>query len=382
MLRPADTARRIVGVDVARAIALIAMAATHIFPGFTADGDQHLSHALASGRAAAMFAVLAGVGLGLASGGTRPLTGRALRAARAGVLARALLLVAVGLLLGLVDSPPLVILAYYGLLFVVAVPFLGLSGRSLAWCAAAAAVLAPLASHLLRQVVDPTPIAEPGGADLPVELFLTGTYPVLTWTAYLFAGLAVGRLRLRRLTVALKLLVGGVLLAVAAKVVSALLLGVVGGESRLAASRGRFTASVHDLLVGGLFGTTPPGDWRWLTVSAPHSGTTFDLLHTIGTGLAVLGGCLLLARVLPRWCLVPLAATGSMTYTLYTLHVLALSKDSPFLTEDPLVLWLGHVAVAVVLATLWRTRVGRGPLEWLAAVLDRAARRAVGGRTA
>ena len=42
------------------------------------------------------------------------------------VLARAGPLVALGLLLGQVDSPPLVILAYYGLLFVLAIPFLGL----------------------------------------------------------------------------------------------------------------------------------------------------------------------------------------------------------------------------------------------------------------
>jgi uncharacterized membrane protein len=382
VLRPVDTARRVVGVDVARALALIGMAATHIFPGFTADGGQHPSHALASGRAAALFALLAGVSLSLASGGHRAPSGRALRAARAAVFARALLLVGVGLLLGLVDSPPLVILAYYGLLFVVAVPFLGLSSRTLALLAGAACLLTPVASHLLRQVVDPTPIDEPGGADLLVELFLTGTYPVLTWTVYLFAGLAVGRLHLRRISVGIRLLAIGVLLAVGAKVTSAILLAAVGGESQLAASQGRLTGTIDQLLAGGLFGTTPPGDWRWLTVSAPHSGTTFDLLHTTGTGMAVLGSCLLLSRVVPRRALLPLAATGSMTFTLYTVHVLALADGSPFLTDDPLTLWLGHVAAAVVLATVWRTQVGRGPLEWLAALLDRAARRAVSGRTA
>ena len=44
------------------------------------------------------------------------------------MLARAVLLVALGLLLGQVDSPPLVILAYYGLLFVLAIPFLATVG--------------------------------------------------------------------------------------------------------------------------------------------------------------------------------------------------------------------------------------------------------------
>jgi hypothetical protein len=66
-----------------------------------------------------------------------------------------------------------------------------------------------------------------------------------------------------------------------------------------------------------------------------------------------------------------------MTFTLYTAHVLALSSDSPFLLSDRSELWLVHVAVALVVATLWRTTIGRGPLEALAAWLDRRARRLV-----
>jgi hypothetical protein len=380
-MRPtADSPRRVVGVDVARCLALVGMAATHIFPSFEPDGDLHLSHAIASGRASALFALLAGVGLALASGGTRPLRGVGLRAARAGVVARACLLFTVGMLLGEVESPPLVILAYYALLFLVAVPFLGLSARTLAWLAAGAALLTPLLSHVLRQHVDPAPIAEPGGPDLLVELFLTGTYPVLTWTTYLFAGLAVGRTDLRGLAVAGRLVVLGVVAAVSARVLSAELLDAVGGAERLEASAGGLPSSVEDSLARGLFGTTPTGDWRWLTVSSPHSGTTLDLVHTTGSALAVLGACLLLSRLLPRAVLLPFAAAGSMTFSLYTVHVLALSENSPFLTEDRLRLWLLQVAVALAVASVWRSTIGRGPLEALAALLDRAARRAVTSR--
>lgn len=382
MRAPEESPRRVAGVDMARALALIGMAATHIFPSFTASGDLHLSHQVASGRASALFAVLAGVGLALASGGTRPLRGRALRAARAGVIARACLLTVVGLLLARVDSPPLVILAYYGLLFLVAVPFLGLGARPLAGLAVAAAVVTPVVSHLVRSRLDPVQVEEPGGPDLLVDLFLTGTYPVLTWTTYLFVGLAVGRVALRRPLVALRLVLFGGLAAVTAKVVSGALLAAVGGADRLQASAGSAAGPVQDMLARGLFGTTPTGDWRWLTVSAPHSGTTFDLVHTSGTAVAVLGGCLLLARVLPAGALLPLTAAGSMTFTLYTVHVLALADGSPVLLEDRQWLWLAHVAVALVVASVWRTQVGRGPLEALAAWLDRGARRLVGGAPA
>lgn len=380
MLRSAgDASRRLVGVDTARGLALIGMAATHIFPGFEPDGDLHLSHAVASGRASALFAVLAGVGLSLATGGPQPVRGSALRAARFGVVARACLLAAVGLLLGMVDSPPLVILAYYGLLFLVAVPVLGLPARVLAAMALVAAVVTPVVSHALRTTTDPAPVEEPGGSDVLVDLLLTGTYPVLTWTTYLLAGLALGRLHLRRWSVAARLLGLGAVLAVCAKVLSAVLLDAVGGAQQLAASGDQPLDAVEDSLASGMFGSTPATDWRWLTVSAPHSGTTLDLVHTVGVALAVLGTCLLLARLLPALALLPLAAVGSMTFTLYSLHVVALAEDSPFLVADRRTLWLAHVVVALLVASLWRTTVGRGPLEALAAWLDRQARRAAGG---
>ena len=342
---------------------------------------MHPAYVVAAGRAAALFAVLAGVGLALATGGTRPPD--RLRSARAGVAARAAVLVVLGLLLGRVDSPPLVILAYYGVLFVLAIPFLGLRARQLAVLAVLAAVVAPVISQLVRAGVTPTPISEPAGRDLLKELFLTGTYPALTWTAYLFAGLAIGRSDLRRRGAAVRLLVGGAVVAVAAKLVSSALLGAAGGVDRLHASLPEddfFAQDTGRWLREGLFGTTPTTDWRWLLISSPHSGTTFDLAHTCGTSAAVIGACLLAVRYLPRWSYLPLAATGSMTLTLYTAHVLALTKGSPLLLDDPMHLWLTHVAVAVVVATLWRTLVGRGPLEWLAAQADRLARRAVAGR--
>ncbi len=367
---------RLIGIDVARFLALAGMAATHIFAAFDADRALHPAYVIAAGRASALFALLAGVSLALANGAGTPPFARDLRSARAGVLARAGFLFVLGLLLGRVDSPPLVILSYYGLLFAVGTLFLGLTARTLAWLAAAAAVATPVASHLLRQTVDSASVAEPGGSSLPITLLLTGTYPVLTWVTYLLAGLAIGRTSLRRPGSALRLIVLGAVLAVTAKMVSALLLAAVGGAAALRDAPG----DVDESLAHGLFGTTPAGDWRWLTVSAPHSGATFDLMHTVGTSMAVIGGCLLLARLLPRRVLFPLGAAGSMTLTLYCAHVLALTNGNPLLLDDRLTLWLAHVAVALVAASLWLVRLRRGPLEAVAAWLDRSARTRTGGR--
>jgi Heparan-alpha-glucosaminide N-acetyltransferase, catalytic len=381
--------RRVLGVDVARALALLGMMSVHIFPGVRLDGSLHPAYVVAAGRSAALFAVLAGVGLALATGGQQRYDGRRLRAARAGVLARAALLLGLGLLLGEVNSPPLVILAYYGLLFVVAVPCLGLSPRALAALAVISAAVAPALSHAARMHLDVAPIAEPGGRHLVAELLLTGTYPVLPWTTYLFVGLALGRLDLRRRATALWLLAGGAALAVAAKVGSGALLGAAGGVDRLRAtvpgdkSYAFLAKDLDRFLREGMFGTTPTTDWRWLLISAPHSSTTLDLVHTSATAAAVLGLCLLVARYAPRWLYLPLAAAGSMTLTLYTAHVLSLTNGSPLLvTSNRFQLWLGQVVVVLLVATFWRTQVGRGPLEWLASRVDRAARRLVTGRAA
>ena len=90
----------------------------------------------------------------------------------------------------------------------------------------------------------------------------------------------------------------GTLLAVGTKLLSGLLLGPAGGFERLtlpvsSVLAGRDLATV---LQTGTYGTTPSTSWWWLAVSAPHSGTPLDLLHTTGTALAVIGGCLLSPR--------------------------------------------------------------------------------------
>lgn len=346
------------------------MAATHIFPDYQPDGDLHPAYLIAAGRASALFAVLAGVSLSLVAARSRLLA-----RVRVATVVRSALLLGLGLALGAVESPPLVILAYYALLFLVAVPLLGLPFRVLVGLAIGWALLAPVLSQLLRStLVDPFVLDEPGGRGLPVQLAVSGVYPVLTWTTYLLVGLAVGRLALREARVAAALVAVGAVAAVGARLLSALLLDRAGGRAALVAPDfGR--DQVDRALDAGLFGVTPTADPEWLLVAAPHSGTTFDLVGTAGSAIAVLGVCLLLTGrgVGP---LLPVAAAGSMTLTLYTLHVLALRTDGPLLLDDRLELWLLHAAAALALATVWRLLVGRGPLElvstWVSTAVARA----------
>ncbi len=363
------------------------MMSVHIIPSLAADGEVTWAYQAFAGRASALFAVLAGLSLILAHGGKGdepPESG-----ARRGILGRAAVVAAIGLFLGALGSGVAVILVHYAVLFAIGALFLGLGARALMLTAAAWMVLSPVLGHLLRAVVPPGPgpnpslasVADPG--QLLATVFLTGYYPVLQWTGYVLVGMALGRVSLRRTATGLRLLIVGVLLAVTAKFVSAVLLGPAGGLEQLSVPPSSVLAGreLDTVLRTGLYGTTPTSSWWWLTVSAPHSGGPLDLLHTTGTALAVIGGCLLLVAALRnrwRWLVLPLAATGSMTLTLYTVHVISLAvihgvtSGSP--TSSPTVLWAVSASLAVLLASAWQLTGHRGPLESIASDMSAAAR--------
>jgi uncharacterized membrane protein len=192
---------RLVGLDVARCLALLGMVATHVLDARTPDGELATAQWLAGGRASALFAVLAGVSLALMT--REPLRGRPLALRSLGIAGRAVLIAALGLLLGGLDSGVAVILTYYGVLFVVGLPFTLLRVRALVPLTVAWVVVAPVVSHLVRPDLPErgfespsfAQLADPG--QLASELLLTGYYPVVPWLAYLLAGLALGRLDLR-----------------------------------------------------------------------------------------------------------------------------------------------------------------------------------------
>jgi uncharacterized membrane protein len=130
---------RVVGVDVARGLALLGMFAVHIFPTFTADGGPAVATLVAGGRSAATFVLVAGIGLAFVSGGRHVVRGADRLGVAAGLVVRAALIGSLGLVLGVLSEDNRIygILPYYGLYFLLAVPLIGLSARALAVVAAA-----------------------------------------------------------------------------------------------------------------------------------------------------------------------------------------------------------------------------------------------------
>jgi uncharacterized membrane protein YeiB len=373
-LRPGESlgGGRLRAVDAARGIALIGMMAVHVLSG--ADGSAGALHNLAGGRSAALFAVLAGVGLALGSGGAHP-TAERLRRARRAIPIRAAVIGVIGLSLGLIDTPVAIILAYYAVLFLVALPVLGWSARRLALAAAGWALLSPVVSHLLRAAgLNDGPGSNPSWADVTdpgntvLHLLLNGYYPVLTWVTYLLAGLAVGRLELHRAATGRQLAALGAGLAVGAWLVAALCVHLAGGELALGERLNplAFIAGRGDgLLDDSFYGTTPTESWWFLGVMAPHSGSIPDLVHTTGTALLVIGLALMLVPSTGS-ALRPLAAAGSMTLSLYCGHVLAVGLVASADPEHTWPVWpvlIVNVVLALAVATWWGSPERRGPLE-------------------
>ena len=358
--------------------------ATHLLPTFEADANLTPTWIglTFSGRAAALFAVLAGVGLALSTGKQHPLEGSALTAARRGIALRALVIAVVGLALGGLEVNVAVILVHYAVLFLCILPFLGLRLKALCAWAAGWILGSPVLAFLLRpwlMAAEP-PLQlnhNPGWEDLTTpgqllgDLFLTGYYPVLQWLSYLLIGLIIGRLSLTAPGLPLLLLAAGTAVAAFAKVLGTAAMESWGGREALQAILTDPNYPLDSLLQVNLAGVRQEGSWWWLAGSAPHSGTTLDLLHTSGVAAAVVGLCLLVGK-LGEWLdldlLLPLRGAGAMTLTLYTVHVWVVAsfhlKPLPEgWTEDGM--YFAHAALAVLIGMAFVILKRRGPLEWL-----------------
>ena len=118
--------------------------------------------------------------------------------------------------------------------------------------------------------------------------------------------------------------------------------------------------AIETAVTTSFYGTTPTSTWWWLAVAAPHSGSVRPAAHD--RHVMCRARCDAPVAGVAAPLLLPFAAIGSMTFTLYTLHVVLLSTALPRTVPDA---FLWHVLIAMAIAVPWRGLVGRGPLEAL-----------------
>jgi uncharacterized membrane protein YeiB len=321
---PPRLAGRIVAVDIARGLAILGMLVAHVIPR---PDDAEL---LVDGRSSILFASLAGVSLGLMTGGASPLPPAERPAARVSIAIRAVVLITLGLLLWLFPHGIAIILDYYGIMFLLLIPVLFANRLVLAVIGAALLLIAPpLAASASERLTDPWPL----------DWFLTGYYPALVWLPLLIAGLIATRSDLTRLRTQLALTAGGVV-AMVVGYGSAIVLPDVTAEAH--------SSTLAEILGSGGFAFTLLG--VLLLVTSPRT-------RVIGAAI--------------RAVLWPVAAAGSMPLTIYTGQILALTiavfvetaSDAIVIDYRGWPLLIALIVGSLGFASGWRAMFGTGPLE-------------------
>lgn len=334
--------QRIGGVDLARGLAVLGMFAAHLLwitEPFEA-GEPATWVAVADGRSSILFATLAGVSIGLVTGGAAPLAGAGMRVARGRLAVRAGLLWVLGIILIYTGVPVYVILPAYAILFFLALPFTRLRARALLPLAGGIAVVMPFVQALL----DALPLWQTvSGSDL--SLVLGWHYPFTTWIAFVLAGMGAARAGITRLRVQLWLVAAGAGLA--------------------------FVGYATDAATGSAEAAEADSVWGAVWTARPHSTGLLEVIGSGGFALAVLGICLLACRTFLRFVGLPLRAVGAMPLTAYTAQLVVWAVVASIVLGDPGDLsgfralepfWPLTVAT-IVLCTAWALLVGRGPLE-------------------
>lgn len=344
--RSTGKSRRFHGLDAARALAIIGMLAVNVGPRKEPDEMDVavLLYDIPHGRASLLFMILAGVGMSLMTRRSRtsdvPLPWQT-------ILWRAILLIASGLALQLLEHDISVILTYYGVLFLCGFPLLKAPTWLVTTLAGVSLVAGPLIWLYLQQLTSTTfTFLAPSLAD-PIwtavhSLLLTGAYPVLIWGAPFLFGLVLGRCRLGYRSFQNRLIVGGAVATLIPFGISAALLAINGP-------------------VSSAYG------WDHLMSVQAHSQMPLWMVSSSGSAVLIIG---LFLRAEP-WVihrLMWLVSAGRLSLTIYVAHLFVLAwvvRPGPDTLLEGFVISTIMSMVFVVLGHLWWTRMGSGPLERL-----------------
>jgi uncharacterized protein len=353
------TRDRVIDLDVARAIALIGVAVMN-YHGFLINlggpiGESRLNRFFnpwsgpLSTRFAAVFVMVAGMGVTLMTNSGRLSGDRQRRSADRWVLVRrGFLLYSFGFVFEWLWSGT--ILFFYGAFFVAGALLFTLRTRWLIAVGAVAAISAAAiqwwafesnhdTSWLFAGWYSPGPYRSP--RRLLFDTFVNGTHPLLPWLAFLCAGMVIGRhLPLqptwRRALAAL---------------------GVVLVAGTYLANREFATTPLRSLLLA----TDPFSRSLNYTVCALGSSiTAFCVIGWVANATR--------SHVVTR----AFAAAGRTTLTLYILHALVFNAVvirwhliRPAGLDVALAFATGYWVVAITTAALWQRRFGVGPAEWI-----------------
>ena len=349
---------RIVGYDLARAVALLGMLLVNfsVLIGNSNSDPTWLDYLIEmiKGRAAATFVVLAGVGLSLLTKSVYLSKDREARnAKRLTLLKRSSFLLAIGLF-NFVISPISDILHFYAVYIAIGACLLTLPNRSLAVLALATITARPVIVTGFDFVkswdfdtVSDTGIWKVSG--IIGHFLFNGCFPVIPWMAFVMVGMWIGRRDFSDHYLRKKILLIGI------------------GAVALSESVSRVFIHVSSWAQLDLKGLLP-----WFETAAGDPTPLF-MLSAIGTALVVICCIMILAdRYGNTSWTSPFISAGQTTLSIYVAHIIfgtlflkAIETFDMELFFFPLWGTIVFYTGGLVFSYYWARRFRRGPLELL-----------------
>jgi uncharacterized membrane protein YeiB len=351
--------QRVIGYDLARALALFGMVIVNFKVAMSAEtGHPFLMNfsMLLEGRASALFVMLAGIGISFLTAKARNCVDNTLvLKTRISVAKRGLLLVVIGLIFTPIWEAD--ILHFYGFYFLLAAAIFMFQEKSLLWISIIIMLTFPALMLLFdfEQNWDWATLTYKNFWSLDGmirHIFFNGFHPVFPWAAFMTFGMWLGRQDLSLKLTRKKLSVGALITLVITECSFYYLRTMLNDAGGLAMTAEEITF---------LFSTSIIPPLPQYIISAGSSA------------VLVLVACLYLSeRFCERKITKYLCQTGQLSLTLYIAHIVVgmgflesierLENQSiDFALVSALIFCVGGVAFSVV----WLKLFGVGPLEWV-----------------
>ena len=350
--------KRIIGIDVARALAVIGMIIVNFKVVFGANGLPWVKSfaSVFEGKAAATFVVLAGVGLALMTNSAIKNKDTAkLKIVRNRILKKALFLFIVGV--SYVVIWPADILHFYGVYMGIALLLLSSSQKTIIITALSIIIAFPILLTFwdFETGWDFETLEYQGFWTLNGfmrNLFFNGFHPVLPWSSFLLFGYWFGKQDLHNHKFIKKICWTSTIAFIFIQALSAVSI------SFLSEGNEKFVQEFTEIL-----GTNP------------MPPLPIYMFNGVAVAFAIISACILIAKKFEDNIIIDaLNKTGQLALTFYVAHVIigmgiveviAPSKMGNYTVEFSVIYALGFSLLCVLFAVVWRKYKKQGPLEWL-----------------
>jgi uncharacterized protein len=350
--------QRIIGIDVARALAVFGMIIVNFKVVFGENGLSWVKSlaSLFDGKAAATFVVLAGVGLALMTNTAIKNSDLArLKITRIRIIKRALFLFVVGI--SYIAIWPADILHFYGVYMAITILLLTSKEKTILISAIVLILVFPLLMTLWNyetgwnfETLDYQGFWTLKG--FIRNLFYNGFHPVIPWTAFMLFGYWFGKQDLKNDQFVKKTFWISSIVFISIQVLSSVAISLLSEGNKEAAKE-----------LTEILGTNP------------MPPLPIYLFNGIAIAIAVISACILISKRFENSFIIDaLNKTGQLALTFYVAHVVIgmgiiesinPSKMGKYSVEFSVIYALAFSLCCILFAVIWRKYKKYGPLEWV-----------------